>query len=321
MRMGFLGWLAVAALALAGGRAAAADTLRVGKSGGPLLLSLVELGQEAKIWDQVGLTIDSIEFAGEAKTMQALAADSIDLGFGSGIGLAFPLKGTPATAVAAISNPPNMLALVVRPDSPIKSADDLKGKTIGVSTVGSLTEWVTHELSRQKGWGTDGILAQPVGSASTSLAAITAGIIDGAVFGVGMAYETQELGRTRILLTFGPYIPVFHANVLFARNTLIAKRPEAIRLFLKGWFMALAYAHAHPDIAAQVAAKTENISPDAAAKAYDAEVFSMASTNGAFDPAAIAVIRRALKETGVLNEVPAADKLYSTQFVPVAKGG
>ena len=79
------------AIALAPG-ARAESKLRVGKSGGPLLLTLVELGQHANIWQDVGLDVESIEFAGEAKTMQALTAGAVDLGFGSGIGMAFPLR-------------------------------------------------------------------------------------------------------------------------------------------------------------------------------------------------------------------------------------
>jgi ABC-type nitrate/sulfonate/bicarbonate transport system substrate-binding protein len=231
--------------------------------------------------------------------------------------MAFPLKGVPATAVAAVSNPPNMLALIVPPASPIKSVDDLKGKTIGVSTVGSLTEWVVKELSRQRGWGVDGIRALPVGTPTDAMAAMTTGQIDGDVTGVGSAFTTQEAGKARIVLTFGDYIKTFHANVLYAANTLIAQDPAAIKAFLKAWFQTLAYAHAHPDIAAQVAAETEHLSLTAATAAYDKEVFSMASKDGAFDPAAIEIVRRALKETGVMTDVPPAEKLYSTQFVPV----
>ena len=311
----------VIAALLVAGSASAQQTplakLRVGKSGGPLLLTLVELGQAAHIWEKQGLDITSIEFAGEAKTMQALAAGAIDLGFGSGIGMAFPVKGVPATAVAAVSNPPNMLALIVPPASPLKNVDDLKGKTIGVSTVGSLTEWVTKELSRQRGWGVDGIRALPVGTPTNAFAAMATGQIDGDVTGVGSAYTGEEAGKARVLLTFGDYIKTFHANVLYAANTLIASDPQAVTQFLKGWFATLAYAHAHQDEAIKIGAETENLSLSAATKAYPIEVFSMASTDGAFQLAAIAVIRRALKETGTLEDVPSDDKLFSTRFAPV----
>lgn len=74
---------------------------------------------------------------------------------------------------------------------------------------------------------------------------------------------------------------------------------------------------AQEDEAIAVGAETEHLPPTAARKAYPIEVFSMASTDGALDRKAIAVIRRALQETGTLEDVPAGEKLYSTRFVPV----
>src|SRR3984957_11398011 len=247
-----LAWIAAAALVGMAHDAVALDNVNVGKSGPPMLLSLLELGQDTGIWTKVGLSVTSIEFAGEAKTMQALTAGSIDLAFGSGAGLAFPVKGLPATAVAAMSGPPYMLVLAVAPKSPIHAAEDLKGRTIGVSTVGSLTEWVVHELARKMGWGSDGIASLPIGSASAAIAALDTGQIDGAVISEAYGYENQDRGRARVLLSFGDRIGTFHSNVLFASNALLARDPHIVELFLRGWFEAVAYARAHPDEGAKV---------------------------------------------------------------------
>ena len=43
----------------------------------------------------------------------------------------------------------------------MKTVDDLKGRNVGVSTVGSVTSWIIREVSRQKGWGFDGIAQVP----------------------------------------------------------------------------------------------------------------------------------------------------------------
>jgi ABC-type nitrate/sulfonate/bicarbonate transport system substrate-binding protein len=61
----------------------------------------------------------------------------------------------PAKAAAALAGPPDELVLVVRPDLPVKSATDLKGRTIGV-TGPSLTGWLVAEVSRRRGFP-DGI--------------------------------------------------------------------------------------------------------------------------------------------------------------------
>jgi hypothetical protein len=63
-------------------------------------------------------------------------------------------------------------------------------------------------------------------------------------------------------------------------------------------------------------AKTLDIRPGVVAKIYDAQMPSF-SVDGAWDPAAIDVIRHSLKELGILPAVPDAKDLYTNKFVPV----
>ncbi len=110
--------------------------------------------------------VEITAFGGGARLQQAMAADSIDLGLGSGPEMAYIEKGAPVNSVAMVVGPPVYLVLLVRPDSPIKTVSDLKGRKINVSSVRSLTGWLVGELSRQQGWGPRGVdlvyvLAQP----------------------------------------------------------------------------------------------------------------------------------------------------------------
>src|SRR5512142_2147229 len=142
--------LLFAALMFLPPRALTAETLRVGKSV-PQAFSFVplDIGTKNGIFKKNGLEIDAAAFGGDAKMQQAMAADSIDVGIGSGPAMAFIAKGAPIKAIAAMAGRPLLLTLVVRPDGSIKSVADLRGKRVGVSTVGSLTYWVADELSRQ----------------------------------------------------------------------------------------------------------------------------------------------------------------------------
>ncbi len=56
-----------------------------------------------------------------------------------------------------MAGPPLIFALVARNDGDVKSVDDLKGSKVGISTVGSATSWLMNEVSRQHGWGYDGL--------------------------------------------------------------------------------------------------------------------------------------------------------------------
>ena len=54
----------------------------------------------------VGLDVEISTFRGDGQLQQALAAGSVDFGFGSGPGMGYASKGVPAHAVAAVANRP-----------------------------------------------------------------------------------------------------------------------------------------------------------------------------------------------------------------------
>ena len=132
--------------------------LRIGKAGRDAFsFAPADIGARTGIFKKHGLDLEISSFGGDARVQQAMAADGIDIGLGSGPGLAFIVKGSPVKGIAAMADPPLTFALVVRNDGDIKTLDDLKGKKVGVSTVGSVTGWLVGETGRQKGWGYDGI--------------------------------------------------------------------------------------------------------------------------------------------------------------------
>src|SRR5437660_5928170 len=139
--------------------------LRVGKAIA-VAFSFVPLdvGMQTGIFKKRGIDVEQYGFGGSAKLQQALAAGSIDIGLGSGPELAFIAKGAPVLGVAALANQPALLTLTVAKNGPVRTVADLKGKTVSVSTVGSLTEWMARELSRQQGWGPNGIKTLPLGT-------------------------------------------------------------------------------------------------------------------------------------------------------------
>ena len=134
--------LCLAALAAA---PAQAETLRVGKAVAEAFSFVpLDIGMREGFFKKNGLDIEETSFTGDAKMQQAMAADSIDIALGSGPAMAFIVKGSPVKGVAQMAGPPLLLAIVVRPDGP-KTAADLKGKKVSVSTAGSLTYWLVSE--------------------------------------------------------------------------------------------------------------------------------------------------------------------------------
>ena len=125
--------------------------------------------------------LDNETFARKKEEMQqAFAANAIDFGLGSGPGMGYASKGVPARGVAALALEPRNMALVVPRDGPVKTVADLKGRRVGVSTAGSLTDWLVHEASRLQGWGDDGIESvgiSPRGILQSSIGALACATI------------------------------------------------------------------------------------------------------------------------------------------------
>jgi NitT/TauT family transport system substrate-binding protein len=313
----FVALLAGAFAAMSCTAAEALDAVRLGKAvPDSFAFGAAEVGIDAKIFEQEGLDIVVSSFRGDAQLQQGLAAGSIDVGLGSGPGLGFRAKGAPSIGVAAMYGPPSNLALIVGTKSSVRSIADLKGKRLGVTTAGSLTDWLVRELSRQQGWGNNGIVPAALGQVQARLAAIDRGEIEGMVLEAAQGYQLEEQGRTRTLLLFGNIVKQFYTHVIFATDEMTARRPELLRRFLRGWFRAVAFLRANRDFTLASEERTIKVRRSVLEKLYDTEISGF-SADGAWDPASIDAIRASLKELGILPTVPDAKTIYSDQFVPV----
>jgi len=317
MRDVLRGGLIALVIASAPGAALALDQVRVGKAvPNSFAFGATEVGIAAKTFEQEGLEVVATGFRGDAQLQQAMAAGSVDVGLGSGPLLGFRVKGAPAIGVAGMYGAPNNLALLVPVNSPLKSPADLKGRRIGVTTTGSLTDWLVRELSRQQGFGSDGIRILALGSIQARLAALERGELDATVQEAANGYQLEDEGKTRNLLLFGSIVKDFYTHVIYATDEMIEKRPDLLRRFLRGWFRTIAFMRANKDFTVQSEARTLDIGPSVVAKVYDAQMPSF-SADGAWDPKAIEVIRHSLKDLGILPQVPDAKAIYNGKFVPV----
>jgi len=293
---------------------AAAETLRVGKAVAEAFSFVpLDIGMRKGFFAKQGLDIESIAFTGDARMQQAMASDSLDIALGSGPAMAFVAKGAPIKGVAAMAGPPLLLAIVVRPDGP-KTAAELKGKTVSVSTAGSLTYWLVSETSRRQGWGPTGIQIAPMGAMPGQIAALKRGDIDGAIMDIGNAFDLEKRGDGRILVRFTE-IKDFHIHVIFATDKVIATKPEIVRGFLKGWFETIAFMRRNKAETVKIAAEVMNKDADISGRVYD-ELMPMFSDTGKFDPKALETLSKSYVELKLLPSEPDMSKLYTEAFLP-----
>jgi ABC-type nitrate/sulfonate/bicarbonate transport system substrate-binding protein len=311
------GTVAIAALAaVALSRDAAAQTkLRLGKAQANQFAFLpADIGAEAGIFKRHGIDLDISAFAGDAKMVQGLTAGSIDVALGGSPSFASIVKGAPMKAVAVFSGAPNIIMLTVLKDSPLKNPSDLKGHTVSVSGAGSLTFWLTQQLSRRLGWGDDGIKITPLGASEAQIAALMTHQIDGTTTDSVTVEKFVESGNGRILVKFGDFFPDFVSSCIYASTDLIDKRPDVLRAFLAGWFETIAYMNDHRPGVIDITMKQIGLSSGVANAIYDDTMPTM-SLNGRFNPKALDILADSFVDTKLLPSKPDMSQLYTEAYL------
>jgi NitT/TauT family transport system substrate-binding protein len=313
-----LGTLLVGAALLACiAAASAADKVRAGKAADVAwTFTVLDVGMAQGIFQKYGIDVDISAYGGDAKLQQALASNSLDFGLGSGPSMAFTVKGAPSIAVAAFAAEPRNISITVKADSAIKTVADLKGKLVGVTTAGSLTEWLAKQMATQEGWGENGIRIAALGTFQASLPALETNQIDGIVVAVESGYQLEEKHVGRIVVGMERYAPHFITHVVFARKELVQQNPDVVRRFLQGFFATIHFMKTNKEATIAVGEKILNLSPEVMNKTYDYEI-SMFEDDGHFDPQALATLRKSFVDMGTLPAAPTDAQLFDSQFVPV----
>jgi len=293
----------------------AADKIRIGKSvSQPFAFAPVEIGEAEGIWAKHGLETEVTIFAGDAKLQQGLVAGAVDFGLGSGPAMGFIAKGVPAKAVGALANEPLSMGLIVGATSAIRKPEDLKGAKIGVTTNGSLSYWLARELSRQMGWGSDGMTTVPLGAISAQFAALKRGQIDGTILSSSQGYALEKTNEGRLLLAFGTYIKNFHTHVIFASDDMIKNKPDQVRRFLAGWKDVIAFMAANNDETVRVAMKVTGLDEAIERREYD-DVMPMMSRDLRFNSKALDMIGDSFPEMDIMPAKPDMRTLYTEEFL------
>ena len=171
------------------------------------------------------------------------------------------------------------------------------------------------QLSRSKGWGTDGIKIVPLGAAAAQIAALKTKQIDGVTTDSVTVYNIVEEGSGRILVKFGDSVKDFHVHVIYASDKLIAGNPEGLKAFLAGWMETIRFMGDNKDKAIELAAKATGVSKAVATEGYN-DTMPIFNTTGRFEPKALDVLATSFVETKLLPEKPDMSKLLTEAYLP-----
>ncbi|ANS73278.1 hypothetical protein AWM70_00685 [Paenibacillus yonginensis] len=206
-------------------------TIRVGLVGGGMTPIITQIGINDGSYEQAGITVKKEEFSSGADMVQALVGGSLDIALGSYEHVLRQQKnGLGVKAYGEIFNGGGY-ALVVKKDAPYQSLADLKGKTLAVTKVGSLSDTVLREGLKDAGIdGSKDVQIINGGSGATMLAAIESGKTAGGMASEPTVSQMVATGNYRVLYD-PPYD--FAGIVVMAKTDWVDKNQDAMRRFLQ----------------------------------------------------------------------------------------
>jgi NitT/TauT family transport system substrate-binding protein len=146
--------------------------------------SVAWLAKEVGIFAKHGVDADVILLTGSPRAIQTLLAGDIDYAIaGAQAAMRARMRGADPVSVATTSNVSSQRVLV-RPDSPLKRLEDLKGKTVGVTQYGSAGDTFFRSALRKVGLRPDAdVTILQMGGTPQVSSALVAGKTDAGVTG------------------------------------------------------------------------------------------------------------------------------------------
>ncbi len=223
---------------------------------------------DAGIFKKNGLTVDLQSINGGAQGMAALLAGSVEIiSVGGAESLSATASGGKIT-VTAILTPVFPYLLMAAPE--IKTAADLKGKKIGISSPGGSADIATRKALKALGLDPEkDVTLVPLGSHAQRTAALFAGSIQAAVDDPPNTAELIDRGFHSVYDLAGQKLPTAQTGIVVQTPFISAKR-EAMQRWIDSLVEAVAYMKKNK--AQTVTIMKKYFGADAVAKGYEEAV-------------------------------------------------
>jgi NitT/TauT family transport system substrate-binding protein len=272
------------------------------------------VAEEKGFFRNENLAVEFVPFRGGPNLVKAVIGGEILLGAAGATDiLVFREAGMPLKMVATQTEG-NHFTLNVAPD--VQAAADLKGKSIGVTSVGATTWVFARMFAKAQGWEPDKDL-KPValGGLDAQIAALSRKEIAAYVWGDGGAVM-QLAGKSRILTRLDAVTPKWISQIQYVSEDGIKRNADTIRKVMKAIFSAAKFMHDQPQDAAPLVAKKIGWSPEAvlAAHKVSGPLFSL---NGQVSLEALGTMQDVLMEHGVIKKKLPIEEHVAREFFPV----
>ncbi|MEU8800193.1 ABC transporter substrate-binding protein [Spirillospora sp. NPDC048819] len=262
-----------------------------------------------------GLEVSVVDFTSGSDLTKAMTGGSIDVGAATGLdavsGAAKNLETQAFFGVMAKSP----MALIVPRDSGITGFSGLAGKKVGISKVGSLTDYMIRATADASGVTAEEIKKVPLGAPSATMAAMKRGDIDAFVLPVNFGFLLASKNEGKIAQRASEVLgPESQFALLMAKKSYIGENEANLRKLAKAYTRSIEWMKANRQPAIDLAVAEVGMPAPLAGQTYDALIGDF-TPDGALSTAGLADYAKALPKLGIATSSPAEESYLSTQII------
>ena len=231
----------------------------------------IYLGVEKGFFKEHNIDVSLKLAEGGAAIIPAVVSGQYQFGFSNVVSLLLAhSKGLPVKMVSNGNNSTgedgkDFAALMVKADSPVKTAADLEGKTVAANTLQNIVDTSVRASVRKAG-------GDPTKVKFTALpfpeqpAALDSGQVDAVFVVEPFQQAVLAAGGRKIASSYVDAAPNLTVAAYFAAQELIGENPDLVKRFTDAMQESLSYADSHPDEARDIIGTYTEIAPDVIAK-------------------------------------------------------
>ena len=307
----------ILALTLAASPAAAVDLLvtqyKNDPSGAPYAIAL-----EKGFFKKHGIDISGI-ISGAGGGSSVRNAIASDLGYGDVTAapvIAAAEQGQDVKIVGFTSRSLADLVVVVMPDSPIKTAADLKGKKFGISNPKSLGEMMGVLVLEKAGLKQGDVQMVALGSLGGALTALENGVVDVTAIPIILFHTRGGESKYRVLVG-SKELPLVPSQIGMATSQTMKERPDQLRAIQAARRDGTRFIYEHTDEAIQILSQVYEPLP---AKDVGLMVKELVDakfwTEGRIEMPLLENTVRAMKGVGMLEKDVDLKKIVDSSLLP-----
>jgi len=231
----------------------ARDKLATGYTATSGVFAGLWVAQEGKLFEKYDIDSNPVLIPAASRMVQAmLGGDVAFAGAGGNAAVDATLAGGDFVMVGSLAKVPAFYIMAL-PE--IKSIEDLRGKTVGVTRFGSSTDFTMRYVLKKHGLepGRDVAIIQ-TGDIIASATSLSTRLIAAAPLSSPANVRAQEAGA-KVLINMGTAGVYFPHDAWMARRSFINAHEDVVRRFLKGYSEGVYRMHADPALARRAIAR------------------------------------------------------------------